>query len=173
MPCSLATAKPRSITPGRHSRTQADAPCVSDLLVRTATILAVMDPDAAGSGTLDRLGDLLAGLGAALGTGDLLGWAGPGDIDAVPDEVFRVVTNAGLMADGDPRRRRPVIIPADGAALMERMWEVDEPAAIALLTTLAAGTQPSRPRRHHLRRRDEDEPQDKRHHRDTDRVRGR
>jgi len=119
-----------------------------------------MDPDPPGGGKLDRLGDLLAGLGAALGTGDILGWASPGAINAVPDEVFRVVTNAGLMADGDPRRRRPVIIPADGAALMERMWEVDEPAAIGLLTTLAASTQPSRPRRHHPGRRYEDEPQD-------------
>lgn len=116
-----------------------------------------MDPDAPGSDNLDRLSELLAGLGGALGTGDLLGWASPGDIDAVPDEVFRVVRDAGLLGDGDPRH--PVTMPADAAALMSRLWEVDEPAAIALLTTLADSTRSTRPRRHQWRRY-EDEPQD-------------
>jgi len=117
-----------------------------------------MDPDAAGSDSLARVSDLLAGLGGALGTGDLLGWASPGDIDAVPDETFKVVRDAGLLADGDPRH--PVIIPADAAALMDRMWEIDEAAAIELLTSLADSTRASRPRRGLLRRRYEDEPED-------------
>jgi hypothetical protein len=31
---------------------------------------------------------------------DLLGWASAGDIAAVPDEVFRVVREAGLLGEG-------------------------------------------------------------------------
>jgi hypothetical protein len=72
-------------------------------------------------------------------------------------EVFQVVTDAGLLADADPRH--PVSIPADGDALMSRMWEVDEPAAIGLLTSLADSTRSNRPRRRRSRRGYQDDPQ--------------
>jgi hypothetical protein len=83
---------------------------------------------------LDRVRDLCADLAGAV-DGELLAWAGPGDVDAVAAEVFGVVTDAGLLADADPRH--PVSIPADGEALMSRMWELDEPAAIELLVSLS------------------------------------
>jgi hypothetical protein len=116
-----------------------------------------MEPgDGPGSDNLDRLRDLLAGLGGALVNGDLLGWAGAGDLEAVPDEVFGVVRDAGLLEDSDPRH--PVIIPADAEALMSRMWEVDEPAAVELLSSLAGSGPHNGQRRHRLRRRYPNDP---------------
>jgi len=114
-------------------------------------------PDATGNDNLDRLSEMLAGLGATLGSSGLLAWAGPGDIAAMPHEVFRVVRDAGLLGEGDPRR--PVSMPADGDALMERMWEVDEPEVIGLLCALAGSTRSSTPR-HPFRRRQQQDPQD-------------
>jgi hypothetical protein len=123
---------------------------------------------------LDRLRDLTAGLGGTLGNGDLLAWVSLGDIDAVPDEVYAVVSNAGLFGDGDPggpvrtagqaaraarRSRQPVILPADGPALMSLTWEIDEPTATDLLTSLA-GNAASSGQRHHLRRRYAADPQE-------------
>lgn len=106
---------------------------------------------------LDRLRDLCADLAGAT-DGELLAWAGPGDADAVADEVFQVVTDVGLLADADPRH--PVSIPADGMALMSRMWGVDEPAVFELLASLAASTRSNRPRRRRLRRGYQDDPED-------------
>jgi len=107
--------------------------------------------------TLDRLRDLLAGLGGALVNGDLLGWAGAGDLAAVPDEVFGVVRDAGLLGDGDPRH--PVSMPADAQALIDRLWEIDELSATELLTSLA-GSASQNARRGRLRRRYADDPAD-------------
>jgi hypothetical protein len=109
------------------------------------------------SGDLDRLRDLCADLASA-GNGELLAWVSPGEADAVAGEVFQVVTDAGLLADADPRH--PVSIPADGDALMSRMWEVDEPAAMELLMSLSGSTRSSRPRKRRLRRGYQDEPED-------------
>lgn len=106
---------------------------------------------------LDRLRDLCADLAGAA-DGELLAWVGLGDADAVAAEVFQVVTDAGLLADADPRH--PVSIPADGDALMSRMWEVGEPAAFELMANLSASTRSNRPRRRRLRRGYEDDPQD-------------
>jgi hypothetical protein len=116
-----------------------------------------MDPgNVAGDGELDRVRDLCAGLGGTLVGGDLLAWAVPGDVSDVPEAVFRVVSDAGLLADGDPWR--PVSLPADAAALMDQLWEVEEPAAISVLTSLAASAPQRRQRR--VRRRYPDDPQD-------------
>ncbi|HUC25886.1 MAG TPA: hypothetical protein VMA73_24535 [Streptosporangiaceae bacterium] len=118
-----------------------------------------MEPaDVPDSSKLDRLRDLLAGLGGALVNGDLLGWAGAGDLAAVPDEVFGVVRDAGLLGDGDPLH--PVSMPADADALMSRLWEIDEPAATELLTSLAGSASRNVPRRGRLRRRYADDPAD-------------
>ena len=117
-------------------------------------MLAAMDLDAAG-GDLDTLRDLCAGLASLVGDGELLAWAGAGDAEEMAAEVFQVVTDAGLLADADPRH--PVSIPADGDALMSRMWEVDEPAAIGLLTSLADGTRSNRPRQRRFRRGHQDD----------------
>jgi hypothetical protein len=103
---------------------------------------------------LDRLRDVVADLGT-LGNGDLLAWAGPGDADAVADEVFAVVRDAGLFGEGDGDGT--VSMPADGDALLSRMWEVDENEAIGLLSELAGST---RPHGHLLRRRQQQDPQD-------------
>jgi len=127
-----------------------------------------MDPgEPADNDNLDRLRDLAAGLGATLGTGDVLAWVSLGDSDAIPAEVYAVVSNVGLFGQGDPgspaqtRRQaagvgqgagQPVILPADGPALMSLTWEIDEPTAIDLLTSLA-GSGGSGAKRHHLRRR--------------------
>ena len=106
-----------------------------------------------GNTDLDELRDLATDLGA-VGNGDLLAWAGPGDVDAVPDEVFAVVRDAGLFGEDDADWT--VSLPADGDALMDRMWEVDESAAIRVLTELAGSTQG----RSRLRRRPQRTPQD-------------
>lgn len=117
-----------------------------------------MDPgDVPDSGNLDRLRQLIAGLGGTLVGGDLLAWASEGDIGAVPDEVFGVVRDAGLLAD-DPHHS--VILPADAEALMSRMWEVEEPAALELLTSLAASASQKRPGHRRLRRLYPDDPRD-------------
>lgn len=117
--------------------------------------MAVMNGDSgADDGDLDRLRDLAADLGA-LGNGDLLAWAGPGAEEAAPDEVFAVVRDAGLFGDGDADWS--VNMPADGDALMSRLWELDASAAAGLLTELAGST---RPRRYHLRRIQQEQPQD-------------
>jgi hypothetical protein len=109
-------------------------------------------------GDLDRLRDLCAGLAGEVGDGELLAWAGAGDAVAVAAEVFQVVTDAGLLAEADPRH--PVSIPADGDALMSRMWEVDELAAVELLTSLCESTRSNRPRRRRLRRGYRDDQED-------------
>jgi hypothetical protein len=110
------------------------------------------------SADLDRLRDLCEGLASTVGNGELLAWASAGDSSAIAEEVFAVVRDAGLLGEGDPGP--PLILPADGEALMSRMWEVDESAAIELLTSLAASTRSNRPRGHRLRRAYEAQPQD-------------
>jgi len=65
----------------------------------------------------------------------------------VPDVVFGVLSDAGLLANSDPMRGNPVrsarrqqvSVPADADEMWSRMWEVDEPTAIELLITLEAG----------------------------------
>jgi len=115
--------------------------------------------EAPGNQNLDRLNDLCADLGATVGNGQLLAWANACDAAAVPDVVFGVVSTVGLLADGGlpngnpalrPRRRQIADVPADADALWSRMWEVDEPTAIELLTNLAVSAQPSRSRRGRL-----------------------
>jgi hypothetical protein len=108
---------------------------------------------------LDRLRDLCDGFAGRVGNGELQAWASAGDSSAVGDEVFAVVRDAGLLGEGDPAPL--VVLPADGDALLSRMWEVDESEAIDLLTSLAASTRSNRPRRHGLLRRAyEEQPQD-------------
>jgi hypothetical protein len=131
-----------------------------------------MDPgDGPEDDTLGQLHDLLTGLSHDLPSGGLLGWAGPGETADVPGEVYGVIGNAGLLGDGHPAaasvsrsvRARPayaVNVPADAAALMSLMWEVDEQTAIGLLTDLTASTGTNRPRQRGLRRRDVREPGD-------------
>ena len=116
-----------------------------------------MNPDLPDA-DLDRLRGLCAGLAGEVGDGELLAWAGVGDADAVAAEVFQVVTDAGLLTDADPRH--PVSMPANGDALMSRMWEVDHLAAIELLTSLCESTRSNRPRRRRLRRGYRDDPED-------------
>jgi hypothetical protein len=124
-----------------------------------ADILAVVDPGAASDNdNLDRLRELLAGLGGTLGSGGLLGWVGSGDIGDVPHQVFTVVGEAGLLGEGD--LRRPVSMPADAAALMSLLWEVDEAVAVGLLASLAGSSGPNRVRRRRLRRGYAAEPRD-------------
>jgi hypothetical protein len=60
-----------------------------------------------------------------------------------------------VLADADSRH--PVSIPADGDALMSRMWELDEPAALELLARLSDSARSNRPRRRGLRRGYEDD----------------
>jgi hypothetical protein len=80
LPCLLRSALvvgvahgPRWLPGGRRAKRQGAAP----------GILAVMDPGSvAGSGELDRIRDLCEGLGGTLAGGDLLAWAGSGDVSA-------------------------------------------------------------------------------------------
>jgi hypothetical protein len=133
-------------------------------------ILAAMDtgggPDA---DTLDRLRDLCADLAGELGNGQLLAWADASVPADVPDAVFGVVSDAGLLADSDPMGRRParspqrqqkVSVPADADELWSRMWEVDETTAIDLLISLEASGSRDRSRRARRLRRYQDEPRD-------------
>ena len=118
-----------------------------------------MDPgNLRDTSSLDDLRDLLAGLGAELASGSLLGWASPGDVSDVPGEVYRTIATAGLLGEGDPQFAASV--PANATALMSLLWEVDEPTAIGVLTSLtdAAGT----PRAHQrgVRRRYQQDPRD-------------
>lgn len=123
-----------------------------------------------GSEDLDRLRDLCEGLAGAVGNGELLAWVREGDGSAVAHEVFEVVRDAGLLADADlqdpvirVRNRfptQPASLPADGDALMSRMWEVDEADAIGLLTSLAESAGWNRPRRHFQRRGYAEQPED-------------
>jgi hypothetical protein len=123
-----------------------------------------------GSDDLDRLRDLCEGLAGSVGNGELLAWVREGDSSAVAAEVFAVVTEAGLLADADlqdpvirVRSRypsQPVSLPADGEALMSRMWEVDESDAIGLLTSLAESAGWNRPRRRLPHRGYEEQPED-------------
>jgi hypothetical protein len=86
--------------------------------------------------SLDRLRDLCADLAGELGNGQLLAWADVSVPAAVPDVVFGVVSDAGLLTDSDPMRRnrarsprRPqqkVSVPADADELWSRLWEVEE-----------------------------------------------
>jgi hypothetical protein len=111
---------------------------------------------------LDRLRDLCADLAGTLGNGQLLAWANASVPAAVPDVVFGVVSDAGLLADNDPlrrnlvpssRRRQKVSVPADADELWSRLWEVDEPTAIDLLVSLeVSGAQDSSRRARRLRR---------------------
>jgi hypothetical protein len=119
---------------------------------------------------LERLSELCAGLAGRVGNGELLAWVREGDASAVAHEVFEVVSDAGLLADAslqDPAIRvrnrypsQPVSLPADGDALMSRMWEIEEPEAIGLLTSLAESAGWGQPRRHLLRRGPEERPED-------------
>lgn len=119
-----------------------------------------MDPG--NGGNLTQLEELVADLGGPLSSGGgMLGWATAGDLTEVPAEVYRVVGESGLLADGDPRVRKALrlrtevdprlrqeaSIPADADALMERLWEIDEDAAIDLLVSLAESNRPRRQRR--------------------------
>lgn len=119
------------------------------------------------AGNLDRLRDLCADLAGELGNGQLLAWAGASVPAAVPDVVFGVVRDAGLLADSDPmgrslprspRRQQKVSVPADADELWSRMWEVDEPTAIELLISLEASGTLDRSRRARRLRRYQGEP---------------
>jgi hypothetical protein len=70
-----------------------------------ADILAVVDagglPD---TDNLGRLVGLCADLPGELGNGQLLAWADASVPAAVPDVVFGVLSDAGLLADNDPMR---------------------------------------------------------------------
>src|ERR1700739_3304775 len=122
--------------------------CVSvqEVVPDIADILAAMDTGSGPSAdNLDRLRDLCADLAGELGNGQLLAWAEASVPAAVPDVVFGVVGDAGLLADSDPmgrnlarspRRQQKVSVPADADELWSRLWEVDEPTAIELLISL-------------------------------------
>ena len=133
-------------------------------------ILTVMEtgggPDAA---SLDRLRDLCADLAGEMGDGQLLAWADASVPANVPDVVFGVVNDAGLLADSDPmgrtvarspRQRQKASIPADADELWSRLWEVDEPTAIELLVSLEGGGAQDRSRRARRLRRYQDDPQE-------------
>jgi hypothetical protein len=124
------------------------------------------DPDA---DSLDRLRDLCADLAGELGNGQLLAWADASVPAAVPDVVFGVVSDAGLLADSDPmgrnlarspRRPQKVSVPADADELWSRLWEVDESSAIELLISLEASSPQDRSRRTRRLRRYQNEPRD-------------
>jgi hypothetical protein len=139
---------------------------------RSGETLAAMDPgNVCGGDQLDRLRELCADFGTSVGDGGLLAWVTAGETTDVPHEVFRVVSEAGLLEDGysgrpqDRRRawrdsQRPVILPADADALMSLMWEVDEQAAIELLTSLALSAQSNRAGQRGWRRRHQTQPED-------------
>src|SRR5215469_171670 len=102
---------------------------------------------APGADNLDRLRELCADLAGKLGNGQLLAWVDASVPAAVPDVVFGVVSDAGLLAGGDPLGTNPALsprwqqevgLPADADELWSRMWEVDEPTAIDLLIRLEA-----------------------------------
>jgi hypothetical protein len=118
---------------------------------------------------LDRLRDLCADLAGELGNGQLLAWADASVPAVVPDVVFGVVSDAGLLAESDPmgrtsvrspRRWQKVSVPADADELWSRLWEVDEQTAIELLISLEAGGAQDRSRRARRLRRYQDEPQE-------------
>jgi hypothetical protein len=119
---------------------------------------------------LDRLRDLCADLAGELGNGQLLAWADASVPAAVPDVVFGVVSDAGLLADSDPmgrnlarsprRPQQKVSVPADADELWSRLWEVDEPTAIDLLISLEASGVQDRSRRARRLRRYQNEPGD-------------
>jgi hypothetical protein len=120
---------------------------------------------------MDRLRELCADLAGELGNGQLLGWADASVPAAVPDVVFGVVSDAGLLADSDPRGRnlvrsprqrqqQKVSVPEDADELWSRLWEVDEPTAIELLISLEASGTQDRSRRARRLRRYQSEPQD-------------
>jgi hypothetical protein len=127
------------------------------------------DPD---TENLDRLRDLCADLAGRLGNGQLLAWAEASVPAAVPDVVFGVVSDAGLLADSDPmgrnlarsprrqQQRQKVSVPADADEMWSRLWEVDEPTAIELLVSLEASGAGDRSRRARRLRRYQDEPSD-------------
>lgn len=127
-------------------------------------------PDA---GNLNRLQDLCADLARTMGNGQLLAWANASAPAAVPDVVFGVVRDAGLLADSDipgryparslrqlKQQRQKVSVPADADDLWSRMWEVDEPTAIELLTSLEASMVLDGSRNARRLRRHTDEPGD-------------
>ena len=120
---------------------------------------------------LDRLRDLCADLAGELGNGQLLAWADASVPAAVPDVVFGVVSDAGLLADSDPmgrnlvrsprqrqRQRQKVSVPEDADELWSRLWEVDEPTAIELLISLEDSGAGDRSRRARRLRRYQDDP---------------
>ena len=128
-----------------------------------------MDTGGPDADNLDRLRDLCADLAGELGNGQLLAWADASVPAAVPDVVFGMVNDAGLLADSNPmgrnpgrsvRRQQKVSVPGDADELWSRMWEVDEPTAIELLISLEAGSARDRSRRARRLRRYQDEPQD-------------
>ena len=127
--------------------------------------------DAAGgpnADDLDRLRVLCADLAGGLGNGQLLAWADASVPAAVPDVVFGMLRDAGLLADMDPRGRNPasspprpnVTVPADADELWSRMWEIDEPVAIELLVSLEASSDRDRSRRARRTRRDQGDPRE-------------
>jgi hypothetical protein len=132
-------------------------------------ILAVVDaggvPD---TDNLDRLRGLCADLAGELGNGQLLAWADASAPAGVPDAVFGVLSDAGLLADNDPMRanpvrpprRQPVNVPADADELWDRMWEVEELAAIELLVNLEASSTQDRSRRARRLQRFQGDPRD-------------
>jgi hypothetical protein len=120
---------------------------------------------------LDRLRDLCADLAGELGNGQLLAWADASVPAAVPDAVFGVVSDAGLLADSDPmgrnvvrsprqrmRQRQKVGVPEDADELWGRLWEVDEPTAMELLIGLEDSGAGDRSRRARRLRRYQDDP---------------
>jgi hypothetical protein len=118
---------------------------------------------------LDRLRDLCADLAGQLGNGQLLAWADASVPAAVPDVVFGVASDVGLLADSDPmgrnlarspRRQLKASVPADADELWSRLWEVDGPTAIELLISLEESGAQDRSRRARRLRRYQGEPQD-------------
>jgi hypothetical protein len=96
----------------------------------------VMSGDPSAAGRLARIGALLSGLPGRCGNGEVLAWADLGDAGTLPAVLFGRISRAGLFEDWP--EGVGIDAPRDPADLMTRLWEIDEPAAIGTLTSLAS-----------------------------------
>ena len=151
----------------RHGSLSAAGKCL-----RSPDILAVVDTGGdPATENLDRLRDLCADLAGGLGNGQLLAWAEASVPADVPDVVFGVVRDTGLLTDSDPmgrnlarsprrQQQQKASVPADADEMWCRLWEVDEPTAIELLVSLEASGAGDRSRRARRLRRYQDDPRE-------------